>query len=206
MERVMAFIDGFNMYHSLVEAKLSNRKWLNYSSLAKAFIKPAVQSLTDVYYFSAIVPWDKAKEDRHKLYIKALEFSGVEVVLGKFKRVTRKCRGRCKEEFSTFEEKETDVNIAVAMVTLAMHDRYDTALLFTGDSDLLPAVNVIKRVAPHKKVQVIVPFNRSSEDLRKHCDSSAKIKRHHLDRHQFPNPLVIDSAKGVTLIRPTQWD
>ncbi len=205
MERVIAFIDGFNNYHSLIEAKLNNRKWLNYRSLPEAFTTRSTQNLVGVYYFSALVPWDQSKSDRHKLYIKALEFSGVNIVLGKFKKVTRKCQGTCKEIYHTFEEKETDVNIAVAMLKMAMSDRYDTALLFSGDSDLLPAVKTVKSIAPHKHVRVVIPFARSAEDLKKACDSSAKIKRHHLDNHQFPNPLVIDSEKGIALTRPKEW-
>lgn len=205
MERVIAFIDGFNMYHSLIEARLNNRKWLDYAALAKAFTRVSDQDLTEVYYFSALVPWDQAKAARHKVYIKALQFSGVNVVLGKYKRVTRNCRGSCREKYATFEEKETDVNIAVFMLKLAMLDSYDAALLFSGDSDLVPAVKAVKAVAPHKHIKVVVPFDRSAVDLKNICDSSAKIKRHHLDRHQFPDPIVVNAAKGVTIPRPVEW-
>ena len=35
-----------------------------------------------------------------------------------------------------YEEKETDVNIAIAMIKDAAQDVYDTAILVSGDTDL----------------------------------------------------------------------
>lgn len=107
--------------------------------------------------------------------------------------------------FQTFEEKETDVNIAIHMLKLAAQDRYDMALLFSGDSDLIPAVNAVKEFAPHKKIKVVIPYERSAEDLKKACDEVSKIKKTHLERNQFPNPLVVDQAKGINLRKPAEW-
>jgi uncharacterized LabA/DUF88 family protein len=203
VERVISFIDGFNMYHSLLDAGLNGCKWLNYFDLSKAFCKKS-QELVGVYYFSALAPWDTDKSDRHKIYIRALRFAGIEVVLGKFKTVTRNCRS-CRQQFKTFEEKETDVNIAVHMVKLAMLDSFDTALLFSGDSDMLPAIKTVKSVSPHKNIHVVVPYGRSAVDLKNHCDESSKIKLHHLQRNQFPDPIVVDAGKGITISKPSGW-
>jgi hypothetical protein len=54
MDKVIAFIDGFNMYHSIVEAKCSRLKWLNYWSFAEAFVARSKERLVKVYYFSVI--------------------------------------------------------------------------------------------------------------------------------------------------------
>lgn len=203
MERVISFIDGFNMYHSLLDAGLNGCKWLNYHELSKAFLKSS-QTLAGVYYFSALAPWDQDKANRHKLYIRALRFAGVEVVLGKFKIVTRNCRA-CGNKFQTFEEKETDVNIAVNMVKLALMDEFDKALLFSGDSDLVPAIKAVKSVAPHKEIHVVIPFKRSAVDLRNQCDESSKIKLAHLQRNQFPEEVVLDPKNNITISRPASW-
>lgn len=205
MQRVIAFIDGFNMYHALVEARLNSCKWLNYRSLAEAFLVPSTQRLEHVYYFSAFVPWDPLKTNRHKVYIKALRHAGVEVVLGKFKKVTRNCLGSCRERFQTFEEKETDVNIALNLLKLAMQDMYDMALLFSSDSDLVGAVKTVKEVAPHKHIKVVIPYKRTCLDLKNICDSSAKIKHAHFARHQFPNLVQIGPHKGDVLQKPSEW-
>lgn len=205
MQRVIAFIDGFNMYHSIVDAKLNNLKWINYYSLANAFIKKQTETVTSVYYFSALVPWEQDKTIRHKHYIRALEHAGVNVILGKFKAITRKCRGTCKERYSTYEEKETDVNIAVKMISLAMQDRFDKCLLFTGDSDLIAAVKEIKHIAPTKNVKAIIPFQRSSIDLVNNCHENARIRLHHIKNNQFPMRIVLDSSKNIYLDKPAEW-
>lgn len=205
MERVIAFIDGFNMYHSLANRKVGHLKWLNYWELANAFTQKKTQKLEAVYYFSAIVPWDTQKADRHKNYIKALQWAGVEVILGKFKRVTKECRADCRKKYVTYEEKETDVNIAVHIARLAMEDRFDTALVFSGDSDMIPAVKLVREIAPHKHIKAVIPYARSAEDMKKTCDSNAKIKQAHLERNQFPDPVVVNAEKNVVIQKPQEW-
>ena len=78
MVRVMAFIDGFNFYHALQENAPHSLKWINYHSLANAFVAKSRERLVSVLYFSAIVPWDTQKAARHKLFIRAQEFYGVD--------------------------------------------------------------------------------------------------------------------------------
>lgn len=202
MSRIVAFIDGFNMYHS-IDGLRNDLKWLNYWELANAFVKKS-DRLVRVLYFSAIATWDQGKVKRHNDYIKALQSVGVEAVLGKFKRVTRKCRN-CRQQFQTFEEKETDVNIAIHLLKLAFKDEYDVALLFSGDSDLIPAVKSVRTVAPHKEIKVVIPYGRSSEDLKKHCDGSARIRKYHLEGCQFSDPLIVDSNKGISIAKPGSW-
>jgi uncharacterized LabA/DUF88 family protein len=148
------------------------------------------------------VPWDSKKATRHRLFIQAQGMHGVETVMGKFKEVSRKCR-ECERQYKTFEEKETDVNIAVTMLLEAANDTFDKALLFCGDSDLIAGVKALKALAPHKHVMVIVPFGRSSIDLINTCHSYAKIKRKHLEKNQFPSEIPLPGGKK--LIKPAEW-
>jgi uncharacterized LabA/DUF88 family protein len=190
------------MYHALLEHGCQSLKWLNYYALAEAFVSKSRERLVKVFYFSAIVPWDSQKASRHKIFIRAQESYGVEVVLGKFKEVTRKCR-ECGKSYKTFEEKETDVNIAVTMLCEAANDAFDKALLFSGDSDMIAGVKMVKRLVPHKHVQVIVPYGRSALDLVNNCHSSAKVKRHHLVNNQLPETIQLGS--GFALDKPAEW-
>ncbi len=202
MNKVIAFVDGFNLYHSISESH-SQYKWLDYNALANAFIAKSKEHLSKVYYFSAFAVWNPEKMARHKNYIKALELAGVEVVLGKFKKVRKKCRALCKKRYTTFEEKETDVNIALYMLELAVREKYDKALLFSGDSDLIPAVKAVQRIAPQKQIQVVIPFGRSAQDLKNACDSSSKIKLKHLQKSQFPSE-ILDNGRCIVK-RPPSW-
>ncbi|WP_460309439.1 NYN domain-containing protein, partial [Thermus brockianus] len=52
MERVIAYVDGFNLYFGLREAKLKRYYWLDVSLLAKNLLKPQ-QHLVATHYFTA---------------------------------------------------------------------------------------------------------------------------------------------------------
>lgn len=204
MERVTAFIDGFNIYHSLMEGACPHLRWLNYWTLAQAFVAPKKEKLIKVFYFSAYATFDADKVVRHRTYVRALETQGCQAILGKFKRVTRKCRADCCKKYKTFEEKETDVNIAVTLLLEANQNNFDKALLFTADSDLIAAVKALKQLAPDKYIQVILPYKRTSIDLVNCCHSSARIKRHHLERNQLPEKIEL--GNGKYLIKPDSWN
>ena len=64
-------------------------------------------------------------------------------VLGRFKEKERSCRA-CKATWKDHEEKETDVNIGLALARDAYENCFDRAVLITGDSDLTPAVRLVK--------------------------------------------------------------
>lgn len=61
MDRVYAFVDGFNLYHSLVDyigshPSYTKVKWLDLHALTSRFIKPDREHLVKVIYFSAEYP------------------------------------------------------------------------------------------------------------------------------------------------------
>jgi len=122
VNRVIAFVDGFNLYHSLQEnPAYSKYKWLDIRKLLESYVSP--KELKEIYYFTALVHWKPDKVNRHKIFIRALEQTGVNVVYGEFRKKDRYC-SRCKEYYPTFEEKQTDVNIAIHLFRLAIEDRY----------------------------------------------------------------------------------
>ena len=59
--------------------------------------------------------------------------------MASFKAKDRKC-SECGHVRKGHEEKETDVNIAVAMLNGAYHNEYDHAYWVSRDSDLTPVV------------------------------------------------------------------
>jgi tetratricopeptide (TPR) repeat protein len=96
--------------------------------------------------------------------VRALEATGVEVVLGEFKKKTRRCR-QCGKDYNTFEEKETDVNIALRVLELAAQDEFDVGIVISGGSDLVPVVQSVRRVAPAKTIGVLLPMGQRSESF-----------------------------------------
>ena len=204
MERVIFFIDGFNLYHSIADDKyphLNKYKWLNLNSFANHCIN-INEKLEDIYFFTAFAVWDQKKIARHKKYLKALESVGVKNIKGKFKKKTKTCR-RCHRKYETYEEKETDVNIAIYMFKLAFENKYDKAYIVSCDSDLVPAITMIKKSFPTKGIGVVIPINQKAYHIKNVCDSHFQIKEHHLKANMFPDRINLPS--GIVLTRPLEW-
>ena len=202
MARVMFFIDGFNVYHSIKEnPKYHKFLWLNFWALGERFTRK-VDTLTGVKYFSAHAFWRQDAVKRHQLLIDALKTSGVDIILGKFKEKDRHCK-RCNRMFKINEEKQTDVNIAISLFKEAHLDNYDTAILVTNDTDLIPAIKAVKDTFPNKRVGVLFPIDRWSSELKSVCHFWRKIEGKDLSKSQFPDPVVLPS--GIKLSKPPSW-
>lgn len=202
MEKVIFLIDGFNLYHALMEKnRYKKYRWINLYSLANKFISKN-NKIEDIYYFTAFATWSPNKVKRHKAFIKAQEFQGVKVIFGEFKKRDKKCN-ICKKTYQTFEEKKTDVNIAITLFQLAIKDKYDKAIIISGDSDLIPSIEAVKSTFPEKQIGVIIPIGRRAELLKITCDFYMKMKEKHLYSSMLPD--VIDIGKGKEIKRPEYW-
>lgn len=209
LSQVTAFIDGFNLYHSLVDLGPENNhlKWLNLWTLSQRYACMEGQKLTRVLYFSAYATWLPGPYYRHRAFVKALQTQSVEFVPGRFKEKERSCKNCCKTWIG-HEEKETDVNIAIHMLDEAYLDTFDHALLFSADSDLSPVVRILKTRFPKKQIFIITPprYEHSKELIKASggYNFSRKIKVSHLENCLLPATL---SGKDGTLIqRPPEYN
>lgn len=202
MNRVAIFIDGFNIYHALNDDPSYHKyKWLNLEKFSKCFIGPK-DNIVDICYFTAYTTWDQQKLARHKNYVMALRLVNVQIILGAFRRKDRICR-ICHKQYKTFEEKQTDVNIAIKLFQTAIADLWDTALIISGDSDLIPAIQAIKTTFPTKQIGIVIPIGRRAEELKQISDFHRKVKKKHLETCQFDDIITID--ENHILKRPDSW-
>jgi uncharacterized LabA/DUF88 family protein len=201
MEKVIFFFDGFNLYHALANKRFYRYKWIDITSLAEKFITKK-DKIEDIYYFTALAIWSPDKVRRHKAFIKAQEIKGVKTIYGEFRRRDKECR-ICKKTYQTFEEKQTDLNIAIQLFKLSIQDKYDKALIISGDSDLIPAIEAVKSTFPHKKIGVIIPIGRSAEQLKQTCDFYMKMKEKHLKASMLPDVINLGDDKKIE--RPNLW-
>ncbi|NGX32747.1 MAG: 6-hydroxy-3-succinoylpyridine 3-monooxygenase HspA [Candidatus Anoxychlamydiales bacterium] len=203
--RVISFIDGFNLYHAINNLNQSHLKWLNLHSLSKTFIKSKSEILSKVFYFSAWVNHrNKAAQYRQKCYVNALKIMGVNTILGHFKRKDRKCP-KCFSKWTGHEEKETDVNIALYLLDLAYQDAFDRAVIISNDSDLAPAIRLVKKLFPKKCITTIAPpYCYHSNELIKASSDKSKIRIKHLERCLLPE-VVTDSSKLIKIKRPKEY-
>lgn len=207
-QRVAAFIDGFNLYHAIDELGRDEFKWLDLVALCRHFAPRPAFRLVDVYYFSAFATWLPEQYHRHRVYCSALRATGVHVVLGNFKEKPRYCRN-CGVRWKDHEEKESDVSIAIHMIRAALRDECDRVLLITRDSDLAPAVRMIRRECPDKAIRLVTPVNRKhSMDLYRAVGDAGfvtRMKPYHLERSLLPRRVTDREGREVA-IRPSKYD
>jgi len=205
VERVMVYIDGFNLYYGMRSKRWQRYYWLNIQLLAQNLLKPG-QSLVGTKYFTSRVsstPRDPNKSTRQNRYLEALgTLEDVDIFFGHYLEKTVKCFA-CGAKWQLPEEKMTDVNIAVGMMVDAFQNRWDTALLISGDSDLTSPIMNIRHSFPAKRVVVAFPPNRHSVQLQKSAHAYFTIGRRNLSRSQFPD--IVRKTDGFKLSRPVEW-
>lgn len=194
------FIDGFNFYHSIKRLDRQLR-WFDYKAYCRHFLR-ASDSLCSVNYFTALAYWRADSAARHQMFIEATEVNGVNVILGMFKEKNLFCPN-CHTPFNTHEEKATDVNIALEAYRVASRQEIEQIIFVTGDTDLLPAIRMIKSDFPEKRIGVVFPLNRVSKELCQEAHFYHRTRRKILDRFQLPE--VIQSPQGKIIQRPPTW-
>ena len=150
MEKVTVYIDGFNFYYGLrtkrkVEAAWAKAYWVDLVKFFEMFLGEN-QELTKVVYFTAS-PLNKEKSSRQSSFLNAnklLNGDKFEIVRGKYLEKKIVCPN-CKYTIIRPEEKKTDVNISIRMITDCFQEKTDSLILVSGDSDLLPPIEFIQK-------------------------------------------------------------
>lgn len=210
--RVAVYVDGFNLYFGLKEARYSRYYWLNIELLAQSFLLED-QKLMFVKYFTADIQGNSEKWRRQRTFLEALDIycSKLTTIKGFYQKKVQDCPNnkwknchKCDGKIRLSEEKKTDVNIAVHMVTDAFEDKYDTAILVSGDSDISPPIEVVLSRFPKKQVVVAFPPKRRSDELRKVANNKTFwINEQHLRKSQLPDPVI--KPNGYELRKPDSW-
>jgi uncharacterized LabA/DUF88 family protein len=210
MKRVDFLIDGFNLYHSIIDIARYNRglrvKWLDIRSLCISFLHLIDQDarLKKIYYFSAYAHHLNNPDviKRHKAYIECLESTNIIPEMGRFKYKEISCP-YCHKQIPRYEEKETDVAIGIKICEVLFNDECDIIAIVTGDTDLAPAIRHTQIYYPEKKIIFIFPFARKNSELAQLAPGSFKINKQSYIRHQFPDEVIL--TDGRTIHKPSTW-
>jgi len=201
MERVIAYIDGYNLYFGLREKGWKRFYWLNLQKLAEQFLKQS-QTLMETKYFTAIVKHPDDKRRRQQVFLDALQtLPNFSFFYGHFLADSITCR-QCGHTYTTFHEKMTDVNISVELLKDAFQDHFDIALLISADSDLVSPVRTVRQLFPAKRVVSIFPPGRFSQALKKVSTGVLHIGHVELAKSLFPDEVI---KNGIVLRRPSAW-
>lgn len=214
-KRTICYIDGFNLYYGLKESGWRNLYWLNVREMAARLVRsPFVLAQTKYYTARIRGAHDKdspekaldreASRRRQQTFIEAIEtLDAVEIHEGHFLWKRDYCRS-CGNDFYLAEEKMTDVQIATHLVADAFLDRFDSALIVSGDSDLVPPVNIVRQNFPQKSIVAVFPPKRHSAELANAANHSMHLWETTLENSQFPD--VVRKKDGTELRRPAEWN
>lgn len=208
--KAIVYVDGFNLYYGVLKS-CPYWKWLN---LASFFDSLRVDDeIVKICYFTAIVDEGRVTSetrDRQKRYLKALGSLGrLEVILGKYQPREVRCRATCRLPYQVPEEKKTDVNIAVKMISDAIDGVTERLILVSGDSDIEPAIKWIRSRFPKIKITVYIPqlpddAKQRRNDSYRQMNVDAKILPiTSLSAHQFPK--VVQLPNDGLVERPKEW-
>jgi uncharacterized LabA/DUF88 family protein len=201
IDRVEVFVDGFNLYFGIVEAGFVHSKWLDISSLVKSYLTPN-QHLVSIKYFTSRITNNPQKQKRQTTFIEAIETTGIQVIYGLYKAIDIECRN-CGHTWSVSNEKMTDVNLATHLMMDAYKNIYDTAILISGDSDLVPSIKAVHNNFPEKSVSVFFPPTRHNNTVAAAAKGFLIIGRKRIIDNQFPEE--VRKADGFVLKKPAVW-
>lgn len=190
-ERVMVFVDGGNLY-AAIRFGLHIQKSVNIESLVRKLVSG--RQLVRAYYYTTPSPHPGSPQGKgHQRFIDRLGWiENLQVRLGRIlpRSHTVECP-KCKEKFEQEDhiQKGVDTRIAVDMVTLAVRDAYETAILVSGDSDLAEAVNYIREQTNKKVENACVPGKGWAKKLREAADKRIPLTQEYIGECLLEAPL-----------------
>jgi uncharacterized LabA/DUF88 family protein len=164
MNRVITYVDGFNFYFGLRSKGWRRYYWIDLCALSRSFLRDG-QVFERCHYFTARIH-DRADSGqdacRQSTWLDALSTQNeLTIHLGHYLAKRQRCK-ECGSTWTKYEEKMTVVNIAAQLLTDAYEDRFDTAIIISGDSDLNAPIERVCQRFPAKRVIVAFPPARRS--------------------------------------------
>jgi len=149
LKKAAIYIDGNNTYHTFKRLGLDS-----YQFNFRQYIEDRLCSYKEVVvikFYAARYPFsiDSEKHNRDDAYFKSLKkFQNIEVCEGHF------LLKKVKKEKVPYE-KGVDVRLATDLIFDAVYNLYDEAFVFSVDTDLLPAIRMVKKRFTDKKIYCV---------------------------------------------------
>jgi uncharacterized LabA/DUF88 family protein len=206
--KTYVYVDGFNFYFGCVKG--TPNKWLNFRKLFETLLPH--NQIDCIKYFTAKVsarPQNPNAPVNQEIFLRALRtLPGFETHFGHFLTHTVRMplanplpgKAPYADVIKT-EEKGSDVNLATHLIHDAHLGRFDTAVVVSGDSDLLGPVKIVTGELG-KSVGVLNPQKRVCRVLANQATFYRHIRQGVLAACLLPTTL--SDAKG-TFSKPPTW-
>ena len=171
-DRIMIFIDGSNLYHSLKH--YFKRTDIDMGKFASKLLDK--RRLIRIYYYNAIVG---QREEPERYRDQQSFFAGVTAIPYTELRLGRLVYNNWPS--SPPYEKGVDILLATDMITHGYKNNYDVAILVAGDNDFVGALQAVKDNGKNVEV-ALFGKERTSIQLRKVADRVIDTDKRMLNR------------------------
>ena len=164
-EKVAVYIDGSNFYGYLKDKEINFPRNVKFNF--KNFIDFLVggrECVSKRYYTGVFRNINGTKKSQELVHGQQKFFTNIEKDGFKIKR------GRIMPIGGVYKEKGTDVKIAVDLIVGAVDEVYDTAILISSDTDLIPAIRYVRY--KEKKIEYVGFSHAPSLGIQKYSDIS----------------------------------
>ena len=216
MKKTIVYIDGYNLYYGLLKNN-PRSKWLNLKTFASSVLR-LDHEIPAIKLFTARIrpyPYDIAAVERQKIYLQAIStISGIEIHEGFYNKnkvwlplLNEKCK-TCSESRDgmtrvvKFEEKRSDVNIAVSAMVDAARTDTECFVLITGDSDQVGTIEAL-RYEFGKTVLVFNPHTSVSDHLKRAASYYSHIPVDLPESCRLPDTVLMPNGRSIHC--PTAW-
>jgi uncharacterized LabA/DUF88 family protein len=176
-EKIAVYIDGNNFYGYLKDKAIDFPKDIkfNYSKFVNWLARDR-ECVSKRYYVGIARNFDNSEKSQRivwgqQKFLQGLMNEGFTVK-----------PGRVMYDEGNIREKGTDVKMAVDLIVGAIEDKYDTAILVSSDTDLIPAVQYIKY--RKKKLEYVGFSHAPSLGMQKYADFTVLLLPEDMEKFQ----------------------
>jgi uncharacterized LabA/DUF88 family protein len=165
-ERVAVYIDGSNFYGYLKDKEINFPKGskFDFKEFVDFLIGDKRELISKRYYTGVFRNLDGSNKSKNLVSGQQKFFTNIQKDGFIIKR------GRIMPLGNLYKEKGTDVKISVDLIVGAVDNLYDTAILVSSDTDLIPAIRYIKY--RKKKLEYVGFAHAPSLGIQKYADFS----------------------------------
>lgn len=168
MKKGMIFIDGSNVFHDWLSAKMGAEMDIEkYIDVVKS--KFPDTEFVRTYYFTSLTTTNQGfLHSINRLpYCEVItgRLQEKKINLDKYGVACPSCSTHIASTITTQVDKGTDVNIAVEMLRHGFNHTYDTAVLVSRDADFASVVNILKTLGRNVELVLFDTSQRYAQEL-----------------------------------------
>ncbi len=181
-KKAAVYFDGSNFYYKLRELGIPNITHFNYGKFSEWLARDR-EIISKRYYVGVV----RAKNDNEKGQKLRKEQQRLFSHLTSSDQNFIIKQGYIMNNDGSYHEKGVDVKIAVDLLVGAYENIYDTAILISSDTDLIPVIQKIKHLG--KDVEYIGFAHKPSLAMQKYANISRLIIKDELETFIFKDLL-----------------